>query len=211
MLVFLFSDVEGGTRLWNQQPTDMRAALVRQDDIIEKCVDMFRGLLVRPRGEGDSRFAVFRSALGAVRAAVEIQRDLLAEAWPTTEAIRVRIAEHAGEADLRDGDYYGTAPNRCARMRSLACSQQVLVSEAAATLVRDDLPDDVSLRDLGPHRPKDLPGTEHIFQIPPYLPISHFCRNRRSSGRIYLSRPLHLLVARRSSPKSNACSTQRDS
>jgi class 3 adenylate cyclase len=117
-LAFLLTDVEGSARLWEREPDAMRASLLRHDRIIEELVEQHGGVLVRPRGEGDSRFAVFRSALGAVRATADIQVALLAERWSTSQPLRVRIAVHTGEADVREGDYYGTAPNRCGRLRS---------------------------------------------------------------------------------------------
>jgi len=164
-VTFLFTDVEGSTRLWELQPAGMRAALARHDQLIEQLVERAGGLLVRPRGEGDSRFAVFDSASAAVLAAVTIQRSLQAESWPLAEPLRVRMALHTGEADLRDGDYYGSAPNRCARLRGVAYGGQVLVSASTAVLVRDQLPPGLLLRDLGIHRLKDLTSPEHVFQL----------------------------------------------
>jgi predicted ATPase/class 3 adenylate cyclase len=165
MLAFVLTDVESSTRLWEQEPADMRLALLRHDQLIEEHVARHGGVLVRPRGEGDSRFAVFRSALAATLAAADIQRTLRREPWPTSEPIRIRIAIHTGEADLRDGDYYGAAPNRCARLRELASGGQVLVSATTAALVAGELPDEISLHSLGHHRLKGLSGQEHVFQL----------------------------------------------
>jgi predicted ATPase/class 3 adenylate cyclase len=164
-LAFLLTDIEGSTRLWERQPAVMREASARHDRIIEDLVAEHGGDVVRPRGEGDSRFAVFRSAVGAVRAASSIQLALQAEQWPTSDPLRVRMAVHTGDADLREGDYYGTAPSRCARLRSLAHGGQVLVSAATAALAQESLDDGIALRDLGMHRLRDLTIPEHIFQL----------------------------------------------
>lgn len=164
-VTFLFTDIEGSSRLWEQTPRAARQALVRHDAIIEAAAEMHRGTVVRPRGEGDSRFAVFPQASDAVAAAVAIQRDLAAEPWPMPAGLRVRVALHTGEADVRMGDYYGPAVNRCARIRSVAHGGQTLLSLATAELVRDNLPDGVRLLDLGRHRLKDLVRPENIFQL----------------------------------------------
>jgi class 3 adenylate cyclase len=106
-VTFLFTDVAGSTRLWERHPDQMRAALVEHDALIEFLAEQHGGAVVRPRGEGDSRFCVFRRATDAVAAAAAIQRALHAEAWPPEAPLRVRMALRTGEADLRDGDYYG--------------------------------------------------------------------------------------------------------
>jgi class 3 adenylate cyclase len=108
-VTFLFTDVEGSTRLWEEHPEGMRRALVQHDAIIDAAVGGHRGVVVRPRGEGDSRFAVFARATDAVAAATTIQQALSAEPWPPPVGLRVRLALHTGEADLREGDYYGSA------------------------------------------------------------------------------------------------------
>src|SRR5437867_10767949 len=128
-------------------------------------------MLVRPRGEGDSRFAVFSRATDAVAAAASLQEAFHTEPWPIPAPIRVRAALHTGEADLRDGDYYGTAVNRCARLRSVAHGGQTLLSQATYDLVRDTISPGVELRDLGEYPLKDLARPEHIFQlVAPDLP-----------------------------------------
>lgn len=164
-ITFLFTDVEGSTKLWEQYPDAMRQALIRHDALIEACVAAHAGTVVRPRGEGDSRFAVFPRVTDAVAAACAIQRTLFSEPWPTETPLRVRLALHTGEADLREGDYYGTAVNRCARLRAIAHGGQTLLSLATAELVRDALPAGASLRDLGLHRLKDLQRPEQVFQL----------------------------------------------
>jgi predicted ATPase/class 3 adenylate cyclase len=164
-VTFLMTDVEGSTRLWEREPEAVSQALVDHDELIEKAVEAQGGFLIRPRGEGDSRFAVFSLATGAVTAAGQIQRLLAAEPWPTSEPVRVRIALHSGEADLRLGDYYGSAVNRCARLRGIGHGGQTLLSLATVQLIGDELPPGASLLDMGLHRLRDLTRPEHVFQL----------------------------------------------
>ncbi|MGB8646152.1 MAG: AAA family ATPase, partial [Anaerolineae bacterium] len=165
IVTFLFTDIEGSTRLWEQHPDAMRQAMTRHDVLIEETVARDAGHIVRPRGEGDSRFAVFARATDAAAAARDIQQALAAELWPTPRPLRVRMALHTGEADLRAGDYYGSDVNRCARLRAVGSGGQTLLSQATFGLVRDALPAEVTLRDLGEHRLKDLRRPEHVFEL----------------------------------------------
>lgn len=164
-VTFLLTDIEGSTALWERQPDAMRQALVRHDVLVEQIVAEHAGNVVRPRGEGDSRFAVFARSDDAVAAAATLQQSLHAEPWPMPTPLRVRMALHTGEVDLREGDYYGSAVNRCARLRALAHGGQVLISQATSDLVRDQLPEGIVLRDLGEHHLKDLNRPERIFQM----------------------------------------------
>jgi predicted ATPase/class 3 adenylate cyclase len=164
-VTFLLTDIEGSTRLWEQDPVAMRAATARHDALVEEIVGGNGGVLVRPRGEGDSRFAVFARATDAVTAAVFLQRALVAEPWPTPQPLRVRLALHTGEADLRDGDYYGAAINRCARLRAIGHGGQVLLSQPTYELVRDALPPGVTVQDLGEQRLADLIRSEQVYQL----------------------------------------------
>src|SRR4051794_19631539 len=118
-VTFLLTDIEGSTALWEQAPEAMRPALARHDVLFESAVTDHGGTHIRPRGEGDSRFAVFASAPNAVAAALAVQRAFAAEAWPTPRPVKVRIGIHTGEAELRDGDYYGSAGNPGARPRPI--------------------------------------------------------------------------------------------
>ncbi len=164
-VTFLFTDIEGSTTLWERFPEETHLALVRHDTLVEDAVTEHGGVLVRPRGEGDSRFAVFPLATDAVAGAIAIQKALAAEPWQTPTPLRVRIALHTGDADLRAGDYYGSAVNRCARLRSAAHGGQTLISRATYSLVRDYPLSGLELRDLGEHRLKDLVQPEHIYQV----------------------------------------------
>ncbi len=171
-LTYLFTDVEASTELWEHEPEAMRSALVRHDALIEAGVEGHRGSLVRPRGEGDSRFAVFPRATDAVTAACAIQIALHVEPWRTSRPVRVRMALHTGESDLRDGDYYGSAVNRCARLRALAHGGQILLSATTARLAQEGMTGEAGLRDLGLHHLKDLQQPEQVFQLThPALPV----------------------------------------
>src|SRR5262249_11308986 len=119
----------------------------------------------RTRGEGDSTFSVFTSAPDAIAAACAFQTALHQEAWPPQTTIRVRAALHTGTAHQREGDYNSSDVNRCARLRSIAYGGQTLLSEAVAALVKNSLPGEVILKDMGLHRLKDLSSPEHVFQL----------------------------------------------
>jgi predicted ATPase/class 3 adenylate cyclase len=164
-VTFLFTDIEGSTSAWIRNPNTMGAALARHDALIESLVCEHRGQVVRPRGEGDSRFAVFSRATDGVAAASAIQLALVHEAWQLAEPLRARMALHTGETDLRLGDYYGPVVNHCARLRAVAHGAQVLVSSVTADLVRDGLSAAISLRDLGLHQLKDMERPEHVWQL----------------------------------------------
>jgi predicted ATPase/class 3 adenylate cyclase len=161
----VLTDIEGSTRLWEQNPKDAAAAVSRHDEIVRGCVAAFRGTLVKHRGEGDSAFAVFDSPADAVRCALDVQRALEREPWPSSMRLRVRAAVHQGMCEVRDDDYFGTTVNRAARIRAAAHGGQVLLSDAVAAGVADHLPDSASLLDLGRHRLKDLMQPERIFQL----------------------------------------------
>jgi predicted ATPase/class 3 adenylate cyclase len=170
-VTFLFTDVEGSTRLWEEHPDEMGPALARHDEIVESLARSNDGVVVRPRGEGDSRFAVFARASDAVAAAFQIQLALRKE--PFSVPVVVRIAVHTGEADLRAGDYYGPAVNRAARLRAIAHGGQTLISMSTEELARDALPEGVHLEPLGAFRLKDLSRIENVFQLcHPDLPSS---------------------------------------
>ena len=170
-VTFLLTDVEGSTALWEADPAAMRQALARHDALLADGIAEHGGVVVKSRGEGDSVFAVFDMASDAVTAAVELQASLQAAAWPTAAPLRVRMALHTGEAQWRDGDYFGPAVNRCARLRAAAHGGQILLSQATADLLRDSQTDGVGLRALGEHRFRDLARPEAVFQVVhPLLP-----------------------------------------
>jgi predicted ATPase/class 3 adenylate cyclase len=164
-VTFLLTDVEGSTSLWELAPSAMSAAIARHDELAAAVIHAHDGVLVKSRGEGDSIFSVFARATDAAGAAIALQRALHAEPWPDRAALRVRMALHTGEAELREGDYYGQVVNRCARLRAIGHGGQTLASHATYELVRDGLPDGASLRDLGSHRLRDLARPEQVWQL----------------------------------------------
>jgi class 3 adenylate cyclase len=115
-VTFLFTDIEGSSRLWEEQPEGMGVAVARHDQMVVESICQHAGTVVKTRGEGDSVFAVFARASDALGAALDLQQALGAGAWPAGVVLRVRAAVHSGEAELRDGDYFGGAVNRCARL-----------------------------------------------------------------------------------------------
>lgn len=164
-VTFMFTDIEGSSRMWEADQRAAREALGIHDALIIEGVENTGGFIVKSRGEGDSHFAVFTNAADALKAAVAIQRALAAHSWPTAKPLRVRMALHTGDAELRLGDYYGRTVNRAARLRAIGHGGQILVSQATAELARERLPEDVLLRDLGRHKLKDLSRPEQVFQV----------------------------------------------
>lgn len=158
-VAFLFTDIEGSTRLWEERTPEMRLALARHDALIRSTVERHSGRVFKSVGDGFH--AVFSTAVEAVRAACEAQESLLKD----VPLLKVRMAVHCGWAEARDEDYFGPTLNRVARMLSAAHGGQTLVSNEAATAIQDDLPAGADLRLLGPHRLRDIPSKEPLFQI----------------------------------------------
>ena len=168
-VTFLFTDIEGSTKLWEQHPDAMRDALVRHNAILRNVIEAHDGFVFKTVGDGF--YAVFADAADAVAATGDVQSALLKEQWLTPTPLRVRTALHTGDAELHEGDYYGTAVNRCARLLSVAHPGQVLLSLATEEKVRNATPAGATLRDLGLHRLRDLTRPERIFQlVHPNLP-----------------------------------------
>jgi predicted ATPase/class 3 adenylate cyclase len=162
-VTFLFTDLEGSTRLWEDHPEGMRSALARHDDILRRAVEKRVGVVVKTTGDG--MHAAFATAPDAVNAAVDAQRELTSEGWTLPEPLKVRMGLHTGIAEARDGDYFGTSVNRAARVAAAAHGGQILASAATADLVRDELTPEVGLVDLGEHRLRDLGRPEHVYQL----------------------------------------------
>jgi class 3 adenylate cyclase/tetratricopeptide (TPR) repeat protein len=165
MVTFLLTDIEGSAPLWEAHRTTMGPALARHEALVAEAVTSHRGQLIKARGEGDSTLSVFGRASDAVAAALAVQGALVAEAWPDGIELPTRVAVHTGEAELREGDYYGQTLNRAARLRSLAQGGQILLSRATADLVADQLPVGAELTDVGGHRLRGLSRPEHVFAL----------------------------------------------
>jgi predicted ATPase/class 3 adenylate cyclase len=161
---FLFTDIEGSTRLWEQHPQAMQAALARHDVLLRTIVEAQDGYIIKTTGDG--LHAVFERVTAGVAAALACQQALAGEAWPgLSDPLRVRMGLHTGEAEFRDGDYYGSTINRTARLMSIAAGGQTLLSSATAELARDQLPEGAALLDLGEQRLRGLTRPEHVFQL----------------------------------------------
>lgn len=176
-VTFLFTDIEGSTRLWEKHPAAMKTALAKHDIILKKAIQSTNGHIIK--GRGDGIHAVFATAIDAVNATISVQREferMNAESGesnggstttnsPSPITLRIRIGLHTGEAEVRDGDYYGQAPNLAARIMSAGHGGQILLSEVTAQVAREHLPADTTLLDLGEHELKGLRRPERIYQL----------------------------------------------
>jgi predicted ATPase/class 3 adenylate cyclase len=162
-VTFLFTDIEGSTSLWESAPEAMRAALERHDAVLRNAINAHGGHVFSTGGDGLA--AVFARSADAMAAASQAQAALTAEEWPQDAPVRARMAVHTGEAIERDGDYFGPALNRAARLMGMGHGGQVLVSHATEQLVGGSLPTGLDLMDLGEHRLRDLSRPERIFQL----------------------------------------------
>src|SRR5512143_1826514 len=170
-VTFLFTDLEGSTRLWQAFPEKMQGALARHDEILRNAIESHGGRVIKTTGDGFH--AAFETGQNGVAAALDAQQALLRASWEEIRPheLRVRMGLHTGEAEARAGDFYGPSLNRAARLMAVAHGGQTLLSTTTADLVRDQLPAQASLKDLGEHRLKDLVRPEHVFQlVHPALP-----------------------------------------
>jgi predicted ATPase/class 3 adenylate cyclase len=163
-VTFLFTDIEGSTALWERDRVAMAAAVERHLAILREAGAAHGGVLFKT--VGDAVQVAFPVAPDALAAAVAAQQSLLTEPWPNPPGpLPVRMALHVGQAEPREGDYVSAPLNRLARLLMSAHGGQILLSQAVQQLVRDDLPADVVLLDLGSHRLRDLQEPEEIFQV----------------------------------------------
>jgi class 3 adenylate cyclase len=223
---FLFTDIEGSTRLWEQDADAMRQALVRHDSLLRSVIGGCGGHVFKTTGDGFC--AVFTNPWGAAEAALAAQRELqegvlervsasraegngggsglqlsMTPLLHHSTALRVRMALHTGQAELRDGDYFGPALNRAARLMDAGHGGQILLSAAAQDALRGRLPAGAALKALGVHRLRDLQDPEHIFQLlHPELPgdfpplrtvnapwMAHHSQASRPMAPLWFSRP----------------------
>ncbi len=164
VLTFLMTDVAGSTRMWEERPDIAGGVLERHEAVIRTIVHERGGVLIRSKGEGDSTFSVFADACGSVIAAVEIQLALQREPWPDGADLRVRAASYTGDVELREGDYRGPAPNRCARLRAAAHPGQAVCSQSTEARL-PSLPAEILRIDLGLYRLRDVACPERVFQL----------------------------------------------
>ena len=149
MVTFLFTDVEGSTRRWEADADGMRVELAAHDGVLRGAIEKHGGWLFKHTGDGVC--AAFASPRSAVDAAITAQRAL---------ELPVRMGLATGEAELRDGDYFGAVLNRAARVMAAGHGGQILVADSTATLLSG-----VELVDLGPRRLRDLPTAVGLFQV----------------------------------------------
>src|ERR1700742_3446726 len=148
-MTFVFTDVEGSTRRWEADAESMRAALATHDEVLRTAIEAHGGWLFKHTGDGVC--AAFSSPRSAVDAAIAAQRSL---------ELPVRMGIETGEAQLRDGDYFGAVLNRAARVMAAGHGGQILLAESTAGLLSG-----VDLLDLGPRRLRDLPTPVQVFQV----------------------------------------------
>jgi predicted ATPase/class 3 adenylate cyclase len=160
---FLYTDLEGSTRLWGQFPDSIGAAIARHDEILRYAVEKCAGSIFRVVGDGIC--AVFVNASQALEAALQAQIALQAEPWGEIGSLNVRMAIHTGEVQAYGNDFIGSGLNRIGRLLAAAYGGQTLVSQATQLLVQDSLPPKSSLLDLGEVRLRDLTSSEHVYQL----------------------------------------------
>ncbi|MGH3775154.1 MAG: LuxR C-terminal-related transcriptional regulator [Pseudonocardiaceae bacterium] len=165
-VTFMLTDVEGSTRRWESAPEAMSAAVARHYELLDEAIALHGGVRPLEQGEGDSVVAAFTRASDALATALDVQRWFHSEGWPEGASLRLRIALHTAEAQLRnEGNYFGRAVNRCARLRAIAHGGQVVLSRTTRDLALDQLPEHAELTDLGVHRLRDLGRPEHVFGL----------------------------------------------
>ena len=149
VVTFLFTDVEGSTRRWEKDPDEMRLALATHDEVLRAAIETHGGFMFKHTGDGVC--AAFSSPRAAVDAAVAAQRAL---------ELPVRIGIATGEAELREGDYFGAVLNRAARVMAAGHGGQILLADSTAVLLSG-----IDLMDLGPRRLRDIPNPVEMFQV----------------------------------------------
>ena len=162
-VTFLFTDIEGSTRLLQQLGAVYAVLLAEQQQLVREACEMHNGSVVG--SEGDSFFVAFSSAVDAIDAVVESQRALAVHEWPGGVSVRVRMGLHTGEPQISSSNYVGIDVHRAARIAAAAHGGQVLLSQRTCELVKSELPEDVTLQDLGEHRLKDLRQPKHLYQL----------------------------------------------
>jgi len=162
-VTLLFTDIEKSTQHWEERPDAMAPALRRHDELLRAAIERHGGHVFKT--VGDAFCAAFWRASDGTAAAIDGQRALAVEDWSAIGGLQVRMALHSGTTDEREGDYFGPAVNRVARLLATAHGGQVIFSGATALLLRDLLPERAELYDLGEHRLADLAEPERVWQL----------------------------------------------
>jgi len=162
-VTLLFTDIEGSTQHWERQRATMPEALRRHDELVRSAIEAHGGYVFKT--VGDQFCAAFSRASDALAAAADAQRSLASEDWTAIGGLAVRMALHSGATEERDGDYFGPAVNRVARLISVSRGGQILTSGVTRDLAHDSLPDGTALVDLGLQRLQDLAEQEHVWQV----------------------------------------------
>src|SRR6266498_161692 len=162
-VTFLFTDIEGSTRLLQQLGEDYTALIADHDQLLREASEMYNGHVMGT--QGDSFFVAFSRAMDAIHAVIHTQRALAAHAWTNGVSVRVRMGLHTGEPQISESGYVGIDVHRAARIAAAAHGGQVLISQTTCNLVQNELPEGVKLRDLGEHRLKDLRQPKHLYQL----------------------------------------------
>lgn len=198
-VTFLFTDIEGSTRLVKRLRGRYAAVLAEHMRLLREAFDEHGGSEIDT--QGDAFFVAFADARGAVLAAVDAQRSLDAYPWPDGIPVKVRIGIHTGEASAEEGRYTGLAVHRAARICAAAHGGQVLASEATKSLLDDEEEAGVELRDLGEHRLKDLDRLVRLYQVTTpetageFPPIRHELGGRPTWRRPAVFLPIALVFA----------------
>jgi predicted ATPase/class 3 adenylate cyclase len=200
-VTFLFTDIEGSTRLSHKLGDRFSEVVSRHHQLLREAMTMNRGVEVST--EGDAFFVVFQDARDAVKAATAAQRALAYENWGD-DPVKVRMGMHTGQGSLGGDNYAGLDVNRAARISDAAHGGQVVMSSTTASLVERHLPEETSLVDLGDHRLKDLELPERIFQLtvdedyefPPLRTLSSRPNNLPAQLSSFVARPHQVAAIR---------------
>jgi predicted ATPase/class 3 adenylate cyclase len=162
-ITFLFTDIEGSTRLLQQLGEKYVGLLSEQQQLLREACETNNGSVVDT--PGDSFFVAFPHAVDAINAVVHSQRAFAAHVWTNGVSVRVRMGLHTGDAQISSSNYVGIDVHRAARIAAAAHGGQVLLSQTTCDLVEGELPEGVTLRDLGEHHLKDLRRSKHLYQL----------------------------------------------
>ncbi|RYE93783.1 MAG: adenylate/guanylate cyclase domain-containing protein [Myxococcales bacterium] len=162
-VTFLFTDIEGSTKRWENFPDAMARAVECHDRLLREIIEKNGGHVFKTIG--DAFCAAFSSPRDGVTTALEAQRAIIGQEWGEVAPIKVRMALHTGVAQERDNDYFGPTVNRVARILGTGHGGQTLLSQLTWQMVQGSEPDGAQFHDFGAHRLKDLAQAEQIFGL----------------------------------------------